>query len=221
MLDYAQARRMMVDCQLRPFDVHDLRVLAAFDAVPRELFVPDEWQSLAYSDQDIPAGMGEGETRCLLKPMVLARLVQALDIKAGDRVLDVAGGRGYSAAVLARLGASVVALEATQSLAETARACLAKAGVAGAEVVAGPLQAGHAAGGPYDAILVNGAVDERPETLLHQLRENGRLVCVRGRGRAGKATLFVRSGDAFGAWPLFDAAAPLLAAFKVEPGFVF
>jgi protein-L-isoaspartate(D-aspartate) O-methyltransferase len=220
MLDFAQARRMMVDSQVRTFDVNGLAVLAAFDDVPREGFVPAGRESLAYMDQNLPVsdGDGPGERRFMLAPMVLARMIQALELAPGQRVLDVGGGLGYSAAVLVRLGCSVIALE-TEDLAEAM--CRRLAGVEGVAVEAGPLDRGCPDAAPYDAVLVNGAVETRPETLLRQLAERGRLACLEGRGRTARATLYVRSGEAFGARALFDAAAPSLAAFRAEPGFVF
>jgi protein-L-isoaspartate(D-aspartate) O-methyltransferase len=223
MLDFAQARRMMVDGQLRTFDVNDLPLLAAMDDVPRERFAPNDLVSFAYIDKDLPVsdGLDVPERRFMLAPMVLARLIQALDIKSGEKVLDMACGLGYSSAILARLGASMTALEASDALAEAARVRLAQCGFETVTVVAGPLEKGFAAAAPYDAILVNGAVEVKPQALLEQLAEGGRLACVEGRGRAAKAKLYVRSGDAFGARSLFDAAAPALMAFKAEPGFVF
>lgn len=223
MLDFAQARRMMVDGQLRTFDVTDLPLLAAMDDIPRERFVPESRRAFAYIDQDIPVsdGLDAPESRSMLAPMVLARLIQALDVKKGEKALDVACGLGYSSAILARLGASVVALEASEALAAAARERLGQSGFAGVETVVGPLDRGYPDRAPYDVILVNGAVEMKPRTLLEQLAESGRLACVEGRGRAAKARLYVRSGDAFGARSLFDAAAPPLTAFRTEPGFVF
>jgi protein-L-isoaspartate(D-aspartate) O-methyltransferase len=223
MLDYAKARRMMVDSQLRTFDVNDLAVLAAFDEVPREAFVPSGRESLAYMDQDLPVsdGVGAHERRFMLAPMVLARMIQALEVGPGDKVLDVACGLGYSSAVLARLGCSVIALETSEALAEEARRRLGRCGVEGVMIAAGALERGYPEAAPYDAILVNGAVEVRPEALLRQLGDGGRLVCVEGRGRSARATLYVRAGDAFGSRPFFDAAAPALGAFTAEPGFVF
>ena len=222
MLDFAKARRMMVDSQLRTFDVNDLAVLAAFDEVPRERFVPPGRESLAYMDQDLPVaeGVNGAERRFMLSPMVLARMIQALDLSPGDKVLDVAPGLGYSSAVLARLGCSVIALEADEDLAAQLHQRLA-AGAVNALVGMGPLEQGYPNAAPYDAILINGAVETRPEALLRQLSDRGRLACVEGRGRSARATLTVRSGGAFGSRPLFDAAAPPLAAFRAEPGFVF
>lgn len=220
MVDFTQARRMMVDSQLRTFDVNDIPLLDAMDTVPRERFVLQGREELAYIDQDIPVSLGV-ERRYMLSPMVLGRMIQSLGIEAGERVLDVACGRGYSAAVLAELGAEVTALEAEESLAQTAKECLVAAGANNVSVKHGPLDQGAAENAPYDAILVNGAVEVRPEGLLRQLAEGGRLICVKGRGRAARATLYVRSGDTFGERSLFDAAAPLLAAFQTKPGFTF
>lgn len=218
MLDYAQARRLMVDCQLRTYDVTDATLLAAFDAVPREAFVAPGQEPFAYADRDIPA-TADG-ARQVLAPMVLARLIQALAVRPGQRALDVATGLGYGAAILARLGADVRGLESSEALAREATARLAADGRP-VQVHAGPLEAGFAADAPYDAILVNGAVETRPEALVAQLRDGGRLACVIGRGRSARATLFVRSGEGIGSRPLFDAAAPVLDGFKAEPGFVF
>jgi protein-L-isoaspartate(D-aspartate) O-methyltransferase len=220
MVDFSQARRMMVDSQLRTFDVNDMPLLDAMDSVPRELFVLPGREDLAYIDQDIL--VSDGDTRrFMLTPMNLGRMIQALGVDAGETALDVACGRGYASAVLNKLGARVTALETDEALVAAARASLAAAGAGDVEVVTGPLDQGYAKSAPFDVILINGAVDVRPDALLQQLAEGGRLVCVKGRGRAARATLYVRTGDAFGERALFDAAAPVLAAFVQEPGFTF
>jgi protein-L-isoaspartate(D-aspartate) O-methyltransferase len=223
MLDFAQARRTMVDSQLRTFDVFDIPVLAAMEAVPRERFVPPGREDLAYIDQDVPVsdGIAGAERRFMLKPMVLGRMIQALAVEPGEKALDVASGLGYGAAVLARLGARVVALESTDAAAQAARERLASLGIENVAAVSGPLDKGHPAGGPYDVILVNGLVEVRPQGLLNQLTDRGRLACIERQARAGRAVLYVRSGDAFGSRAIFDAGAPALPAFKAEPGFVF
>ena len=220
MIDFAQARRMMVDSQLRTFDVNDIPLLDAMQTVPRERFVLPGREGLAYIDQDLQVSDGQ-ERRFMLSPMILARMIQALGIEPGDKVLDVACGLGYSSAVMARLGADVIGLESSERLAAEARARLAKAGVPGVEIKVGPFEAGAAERAPFDAILINGAIDASPRSLLSQLADGGKLACIEGRGRAGRAKIYVRSGEAYGARSLFDAAAPLLAAFRVEAGFVF
>jgi len=220
MVDFSQARRIMVDSQLRTFDVNDIPLLDAMDSVPRERFVLPGREELAYIDQHILVADG-AERRFMMSPMILARMIQALGIEPGNKVLDVACGRGYSSAVLAELGAQVTALEADEALAETARRCLAAAGVSRVAVEAGPLEKGCAKSAPYDGILINGSVDVRPEDILGQLAEGGRLVCVKGLGRSARAMLYVRSGNAYGERSLFDAAAPLLAPFAQKPSFTF
>jgi protein-L-isoaspartate(D-aspartate) O-methyltransferase len=220
MVDFAQARRMMVDSQLRTFDVNDLSLLDAMDSVPRERFVAAGRENLAYIDQDILVGTGK-ERRFMLSPMVQARLIQALALEPGRKVLDVACGLGYSSAVMAELGAAVIGLESDEELAGEARKRLSSVGAAEISVVVGPLDKGLSGEAPFDAILINGAIERRPDALLDQLADGGRLVCVIGRGRSAKATLFVRTGDAFGLRNLFDAAAPSLTAFQDDPGFVF
>jgi len=219
MLDYAQARRLMVDCQLRTFDVNSIAVLDAFEDVARERFVPPGREDFAYIDQTLSLDGGGGDRRAMPAPMLLARMIQALDLHAGDKVLDVGTGYGYATAILRQLGAEVVATESSAVLAAGARERL--AGLSNIAVVEAPLEAGAPAQAPYDGILVNGRVEMRPQTLLEQLKEGGRLVCILGPARAAKATLFVRTGDAFGARPLFDATLPALGAFATEGGFAF
>ncbi|KQO72018.1 protein-L-isoaspartate O-methyltransferase [Methylobacterium sp. Leaf469] len=219
MLDYAQARRLMVDCQLRTFDVNSVPVLDAFEDVARERFVPPGREDFAYIDQTLTLDGGGGDVRAMPAPMLLARMIQALDLKAGAKALDVGTGYGYAAAILHHLGAEVVALESSATLAAGARERL--GGLAGTELVEAPLEAGAPASGPYDGILVNGRVEVRPQALLEQLKEGGRLVCVIGQPRAAKATLFVRTGDAYGARPLFDATLPVLGPFAAANDFAF
>jgi protein-L-isoaspartate(D-aspartate) O-methyltransferase len=217
MIDSMQARRTMVDCQIRPSDVTDRELLAAFLEIARERFAPADLASVAYLDRDLFVD----PKRALLKPMVLARLIQAADVSAGDRVLDVACGTGYSSAILARLAAAVTALEDD---AERSRRCgdiLTQVGAGNVAAVCGPLDAGWPAGAPYDVILVNGACETEPRGLLRQLNEGGRLVAVMGSGPDGKATLFRRDRAEIGGRTLFDAAAPALPAFAKAPAFVF
>lgn len=220
MTDFARARRMMVDSQIRINDVTDLRVLAAFGEVPRERFVPADKQALAYADQDIPVG-GEGPARCVLKPMVLSKLVQAADIGEGDKVLDVGCTTGYSTAILARLADTVVALEQDPILARLAAENLGRMGVTNVRFAAGPLTKGSPAQAPYDAIVLNGSSEVEPELLLRQLKEGGRLVGVIGRQPVGRAVVYRCSAGHASARPVFDAVAPLLPGFAKPPQFVF
>ena len=215
MTDFAAARRHMVDGQVRPADVTDLRIISAMQEVPRERFAPAEVAGLAYLDLALPVGGG----RCLLKPMVLAKLIQALDLKSTDRVLVVGCATGYSAAVLAHIAGQVVALEQDEKLAQVAQAALAPQ--ANVTVVRGPLTEGFAAGGSYDAILIDGAVEVVPDALRRQLKDGGRLACVVGMPPQSTARLFQRSGDECGDRAIFDAAATPLPGFAKTPVFAF
>lgn len=208
--DAAALRRAMVDCQLRTYDVTDKAVLAAMDSVAREDFVPAPLSPLAYLDKAIRVDAGGAEARYLLAPMVLARMIQTLAVKPGERVLDYACATGYSSAVLRHMGAEVVGVEPDTTLAAHARS----AGVA----VAADLPS---AGKDFDAVLVNGACALEPEALFALLKDDGRLVCVMGEGRAARVMLYQRTQAHVAGRQVFDAAAPPLGAFARPAGFVF
>jgi len=217
MFDAAAARRYMVDGQIRTADVTNPNLIAAMEAVPRELFVAPAMASQAYRDGDLSLGKG----RALLRPIVLGKLLQGAMVVAGDRVLDVGCGTGYSSAVLAHMGATVVALEEDADLARRAEAALAAAGAGQVKVVSGPLTAGWPQAAPYDLILLDGATEVTPEALGRQLSSTGRLAAVFGRGPAAKAMIYrLIEGELVGR-PIFDAAAPLLPGFAAPPAFVF
>jgi protein-L-isoaspartate(D-aspartate) O-methyltransferase len=220
MLDFATARRMMVDGQVRTMDVTNPRLIAAMLNVPRERFVPPSKTALAYLDRDVPVA-DDDTSRRLLKPMVLAKLVHAAEIRAGDTVLDVGCATGYSSAVLAQLAGEVVALEEDADLAKQAEKNVAALDIRNASIVRGPLVAGWAERAPYDAILFNGASEVVPEDLCRQLRDGGRLVCVFGRPPAGKAMVFLRGSEETSGRQIFDAAAPVLPGFTKPQAFVF
>jgi len=220
MVDFATARRTMVDCQVRPSDVTDLRIIAALLDVPREQFVPAARRGIAYLDLDVPVSE-TGAARALLKPMVFAKLLQAAGIGEGDRVLDVGCATGYSSAVLSKFAGAVVALEEDKALAGIAGGTLARIGAANVVVANGPLTAGWEREAPYDAIMIEGASEVVPNTLLSQLKDGGRLLAVAGSGPLGKATIYRVSGQHVTAQPLFDAAAPLLPGFAKPAAFVF
>lgn len=217
-MDFDKARDNMIDCQLRTNRVTDERLLEAFSAVPRELFVPDSRRAIAYIDEDVAIGEG----RHLMEPMVLARLLQSAAIDAGDVVLDVGAGSGYATVVMARLAATVVALESDAELARRANETFAALGVDNAIVAEGPLAEGHPDQAPYNVILLNGAVAAPPATILGQLAEGGRLITVVDDGSSvGRATLVQSLGGQVSSRPLFDAGTPYLGGFRPEPGFTF
>ena len=216
MFDAAKARRLMVEGQIRTADVTDTNLLDAMLTVPRERFLPPALAPLAYLDDDIAIGKG----RALLKPMVLAKLIQAAQVRSTDRVLDIGCSTGYSAALLAHLAGSVVALEEDPELARQAKEALAAVG-ARVEVVTGSLPAGRPAGGPYDVIFLDGAAEIIPEVLASQLKAGGRLVGVHGRSPAAKAMIYHVIEGRFVGRPIFDAAARPLPGFVAPPQFVF
>ena len=217
MTDFSAERRHMVDGQIRPNDVTDLRVIAAMLEVPREHFVPPVAASLAYLDHDL--AVGEGNTRRLLKPMVLAKLLNAAEVTTTDRVLDVGCATGYAAAVLARMAGQVVALEQDANLAKTAKAAL--SALPNVSVVSGPLVDGWRQGAPYDLILLEGATEIEPQAFCSQLKDGGRLICVLSSGPGAKAMLYRRSGGEMGGRAVFDASAALLPGFAKLPVFAF
>jgi len=215
--DYARQRTKMVDGQLRTTDVTDIRILDIMGTLPREAFLPPARQPLAYIDEDVRIADG----RYLMEPSPFAKLLQLAEVGPSDRVLDVGSGTGYSAAVLAGLAAAVVALESDGDLAAAATVALAGQGIGNVEVVNGPLEAGHAAKGPYDLIFVEGSVEQIPAALFAQLAEGGRLLAVVGVGNAGRATIYEKSGGAVSGRPAFNAAVKPLPGFAREPVFEF
>jgi protein-L-isoaspartate(D-aspartate) O-methyltransferase len=217
--DYAAARRFMVDGQIRTNKVTDERLIDALVNLPREQFVAPALRGRAYLDDDLAVGNG----RYLMEPMVLARLVQTLHVQPGDRVLVVGAAGGYSAALFARLGASVTALESDEGLVAVARTALRDEG-ANVNVVAGPLKEGHAQTGPYAAILIEGAVSEVPPRLLEQLKQHGKLATVlRSNNITNGHAVLITRGDAGseGTRILFDANTPLLPGFEPAAAFAF
>jgi protein-L-isoaspartate(D-aspartate) O-methyltransferase len=216
--DFAAARLHMIESQLRPNRVIDGRVLAAFGAIRRELFVPEPMRAVAYIDEDLTIGRG----RHLMEPMAAARLIQAAAIARTDAVLVVGAGTGYEAAVLSMLARKVVALEEDPELARFARAALVDHAIASVEAVEGQLRKGYRPRAPYDSILFGGAVAETPGEIVEQLGEGGRLLAVeRPGGGIGRGVLMKRTGGTLARRVIFDAATPLLPSFAPSPGFVF
>ena len=164
MTDFALARRNMVEGQLRPNRVTNAQLLAVLADLPRERFLPEAVRSVAYADEDVPLGNG----RHLIEPMVLARLVQALQLQPDARALVVASGCGYGAALLARLVASVIAVESDAMLARTGEQTAKQLGLGNITQIVGKPEDGSPAGAPYDAILIEGAVRQIPQAILDQ-----------------------------------------------------
>ncbi len=184
-------RQTMVARQLRARDISDERVLEAMERVPRELFVPDHERDHAYADAALPIGHGQ----TISQPYMVARIVEALALRPGERALDVGTGSGYQAAVLAELGAEVVTIERIPELAERARASLAAAGYPQVDVRVGDGTLGVPELAPFDAIAVAAAAPAFPETLYDQLRPRGRLVVPVGGEHMQRLEVIVRSPE--------------------------
>jgi protein-L-isoaspartate(D-aspartate) O-methyltransferase len=212
------ARQNMVDCQVRTADVTDLRLIEAMRAIPREAFLPDSQQALAYLDIDIAV---DGSDAYLIKPVVLARMLQAAEISATDRVLVTGGAAGYAAAIVARLTAEVVAVVGDSNLAAKTQAALNSIGITNVSVTTGEAGSGDAAKAPYDVIVLDGSTEIIPEALYQQLKMGGRLVGVFALSKPSRATLVTRSHADFGGRTLFDASAPVLPGLKRLPAFAF
>jgi protein-L-isoaspartate(D-aspartate) O-methyltransferase len=219
MIDFAAARKKMVENQLRTEGITDRRLLQVMAQVPRELFVPENRRGLAYIDetQALPA---TGAPRHLAAPAVFAKLVQLAGVLDTDHVLDVGCGSGYSAAVLASLARTTVAVESDAGLAAAARANLAELSIE-ALVVEGPLEAGDRGHGPYDVIVLEGAVEQVPAALLAQLADNGRLVTLKQQGATAVAHLYVNSGGDVASRAEFNANLPPLIPASGPPAFEF
>jgi protein-L-isoaspartate(D-aspartate) O-methyltransferase len=231
MVDFRAARRAMVDGQIRTNGVTNLDLIGAMLDVPRETFVPERQAALAYLDRDLPLPSRSGAPRYLIKPEVTAKLIQAADVTPQDRVLVVGAATGYSAAIVSRLAAAVVALEEDPGLAEMAQANLRHLGVANVTVATGSMSVGWPAAAPYDLILLEGGVETVPQPLFNELSAGGQLITVvyEGRGDAagpidgkfGKATVYRDVKGEVGGRALFDASAPLLPGFAKARAFVF
>ena len=217
MIDYAAAREAMVDRQVRTADVTRYPIIAAMLAVPREDFLPAALRPVAYLGDDVPLAPG----RVLLDPRVFAKLLDALDPGPGDLVLDLGCGLGYSTAVLARMAEAVVALESDPAMAAEAEALLGAHGVDNAVVQAGPLAEGVAEHGPFDAILVEGAIETLPHPIEAQLKVGGRIAAIFAEGAGGQARLGLRTPDGIAWRRIFDATAPVLPGFAATKAFEF
>lgn len=222
-IDYAELRRKMVDNQVRTVDVTRLSVLGALLAVPREIFIDEDFKKFSYIDEDVEmkaASNGE-PARYLMEAAPFAKLLQLADISKTDIVLDIGSTTGYSAAVLSEMANSVIALECDDHLAQTAKTNLSSNGYDNVVVVTGALQEGYKKEAPFDVIILEGSVDFVPEGLFSQLREGGRLVAVIGHGNVGVARLFIKEDGVISVRRGFNLAVKPLSGFLKKPEFVF
>ncbi|WP_050601998.1 protein-L-isoaspartate O-methyltransferase [Ruegeria sp. 6PALISEP08] len=215
MTDFAARRRTMVDTQVRPSDVTKFPIIDAMLHVPRENFVPDAQREAAYVDDLIEMGNG----RAMIEPRTLAKILDALNISNDEMVLDIAPAMGYSTAVAARMAQLVVGVESDEALAAEAQSLLAEADVDNAIIHVGPLEQGVAEHGPYDAIMVQGGVEQIPQALLDQLKEHGRIACLFVDGNLGTVRIGRKSGGQVSWRDAFNASAPVLESFSAECAF--
>ena len=217
-MNIEQARFNMIEQQIRPWEVLDPVVLDLLFVVKREDFVPAAYRNLAFADMEIPIGSGQ----VMLAPRVEARLLQELGIKKTDKVLEIGTGSGYMAALLAARAEHVVSVEARPEIAEFARQNLERTGVANVSVEVGNGANGWPARGPYDVIVVSGALPALPDALLKQLRLSGRLAAIVGTAPVMEAQLVTCSAEGvYNTVNLFETVVPALDGAEAKPGFSF
>ncbi|MGF1457103.1 MAG: protein-L-isoaspartate O-methyltransferase [Alphaproteobacteria bacterium] len=217
MMDFGKARAAMVEGQVRANDVTDTRLQQAMLTVPRELFVPKSRRSLAYMGESVDLGEG----RHLMDPRTFGKLIQALDVRPGDVVLDIGCATGYGAAVLSAMAETVIGLENDEVLASSATHTLMELGVDNAAIMCGDLAAGAPDHGPYDVILVSGGVEVVPDAWAEQLADGGRMGVVVMTGPMGRAMLYLRTGDHVSSRVVFDSTLPVMEGFTRPEEFVF
>ncbi len=213
-----QARFNMVEQQIRPWQVLDKAALSVLSQLPRELFVPQAYQALAYTDTEVPLANGHS----MLPPRVDARLMHDLELTGTEKVLAIGVGSGYLCALVAGRAQRVIGLEMDADLAATARDNLQRAGVSNVDVRVANGNQGAAGDAPFDAIVLGGSVAEVPQALLQQLKVGGRLLAIVGQDPVMSATLFTRTGDvAWSSKALWDTTAPRLQGFTEPSRFQF
>jgi protein-L-isoaspartate(D-aspartate) O-methyltransferase len=221
MSDFSTARQKMVDGQVRPSDVTDIRIIDAMLAIPREAFVPEAQRSLAYLDLDIDVSGGGPAKRFLLRSAVTAKLLQAAEVKETDEVLVAGCASGYVAALVAGLARRVTATECDSSLAAKAKAAFDALALRNVTVKTAAVAEGDSANAPFDVIFLNGATEIVPESLYRQLKEGGRLVGVFALTKPQRATIVTSSHGDFGHRALFDTVIPVLPGLERPVAFVF
>lgn len=215
MTDFSTRRVMMVDTQVRPSDVTKFPIIAAMLSVSREDFVPDARREAAYVGLNVPLT----DHRVMLEARSLAKLLDGLDIQPGERVLDLGAGYGYASAIMAELGANVVAVE-DSAMAPHARAKLDAAGCDAVKLVTAALSSGAPSDGPFAAIVVQGAVEQMPAAILDQLAEGGRIGAIFMEGALGVARIGHKTGGRVTWRYAFNATAPVIPGFEARRTFV-
>ncbi len=215
MTDFEMRRRMMVDTQVRPSDVTKYPIIDALLVVKREAFVPDSAREVAYAGENIDLG----NNRVVLEARTLAKMLDALNVRDTEMVLDIGVGYGYSSAVLGRMAEAVVAVEEDAGMATEAEATLAAQGADNVALVTGTLADGAAKHGPYDAIMLQGAVEVLPAAIEAQLKDGGRIAALFQDGALGVVRIGYKSGGSISWRFAFNASAPVLPGFEKASAF--
>lgn len=215
MANFTQLRTTMVDTQVRPSDVTKFPIIEAMLTVPRENFVPAGKREAAYVGEHVDLGQG----RVVLDPRVLAKMLDVLNIQNDELVLDLGCGLGYSSAVIARMAQAVVAVEEDADLAKEAAAALSENGSDNVILETGPIAGGAAQHGPYDAVILQGGVEEMPEAILSQVKENGRICAIFLDGALGIVRIGYKIGGEITWRMVFNATAPILPGFEKRAEF--
>ena len=218
-MDFKIARKNMVENQIRANKVTSLNVINAFLDVPREKFVPDALQEISYVDEDIQLS----RNRFMMKPMILARLFQSLNLKGNENILHVGSNSGYGSAILSRMCSSVISLESDKKLFETSIHTFSKMGFDNVVPLHGSMENGVEKEAPFDIIFIEGSIETEPKSLFSQLNENGKLIAIISPAniKIGKAKLFFKISNEIGLENLFDAQVSKLSIFKSKTKFSF
>ena len=218
-MDFKIARKNMVENQIRANKVTSLNVINAFLDVPREKFVPDALQEISYVDEDIQLS----RNRFMMKPMILARLFQSLNLKGNENILHVGSNSGYGSAILSRMCSSVISLESDKKLFETSIHTFSNMGFDNVVPLHGSMENGVEKEAPFDIIFIEGSIETEPKCLFSQLNENGKLIAIirPANIKIGKAKLFFKISNEIGLENLFDAQVSKLSIFKSKTKFSF
>ena len=218
-MDFKIARKNMVENQIRANKVTSLNVINAFLDVPREKFVPDALQEISYVDEDIQLS----RNRFMMKPMILARLFQSLNLKGNENILHVGSNSGYGSAILSRMCSSVISLESDKKLFETSIHTFSNMGFDNVVPLHGSMENGVEKEAPFDIIFIEGSIETEPKSLFGQLNENGKLIAIirPANIKIGKARLFFKISNEIGLENLFDAQVSKLSIFKSKTKFSF
>ena len=218
-MDFKIARKNMVENQIRANKVTSLNIINAFLDVPREKFVPDALQEISYVDEDIQLS----RNRFMMKPMILARLFQSLNLKGNENILHVGSNSGYGSAILSRMCSSVISLESDKKLFETSIHTFSNMGFDNVVPLHGSMENGVEKEAPFDIIFIEGSIETEPKSLFSQLKENGKLIAIirPANIKIGKAKLFFKISNEIGLENLFDAQVSKLSIFKSKTKFSF